>query len=999
MSQTDFQTLPARKLSLEKFRLETLLAFWVACIMLPAAAIFALLNFSQGNAQAAKKAQITETMLETLEKLQLACQPEEYFADQIKDAENMAGLPPRNSGLFADAGLLQLAPQRLQRQFSRFKNHDLLLLLVSGSEPGNVQVFHDQQRYPEVPRPGNRAALEVMQEYAALSSGRVSQRKTNETGRRLLKNFTESIFGIYLNPVTAERDFTTGFSERLGGCRLLTARRRIVAQDGKQLFSYIAVFREGDNSLVRSFAAAKKHLAESGFSFRMVMRKTIPFPFIFERPDGGLSLYGPVPAIQLLTGYFRGSDIFSALIRKGIMKHKPAIYPHFEVNAPPRLLNQGFSGRKAGFIIFLLLCSTLLAVKSFHQHGLLRVNIRGRLFLSVLIATALPAAVFIFYAQRYVNLHFELRKSELGMKMKNHLKLLELAVKSKDQAHSSRNAAFIEKVRSIANVAEEKELHQLITTGLDHTFSGVGLVRNDGIFIEKLDTQKAYVSRLENKLNITREFMYASIIRFFELLKLMQEKFNRQLQSSSRGKKLLALAQIFLPMDIDNFCSYEGTAQTSKQDFGNFRMMNYKFLPSAGDQEAKGAVLLLIQDIRDLATQIINESAGDWSFFRHKVDEGMINITIISCFDLNGTSLDPGMIWPPGQELTVPQLSIAQKISMGKSETISTTADSDGTPIITAARKIAGYPLIAVAECRMSEMARQRAATSIIITGNLLYILLLLTMLATILNELFTPPLEMLLTAARLTGEGTEVVIQNSFDNELAQLTGEFNLMSRQIKERERLERFISREASRTIASESLGMSELKSQKARRSMLFIHIRNFSHLNAILSPAELLKVLNIYFPFVEELITREGGQIDKYISDAVMAVFADQTNEAGCAQSACRTARALRSNFNQLNMELQKENLPVLSFGAGISTGEVISGRIGSYQGRLDYTVIGDRVNLAARLEALSHIDDENRILIDEETFICAQSICSAEFHGEINVKGKARPVKTYELKV
>lgn len=98
-----------------------------------------------------------------------------------------------------------------------------------------------------------------------------------------------------------------------------------------------------------------------------------------------------------------------------------------------------------------------------------------------------------------------------------------------------------------------------------------------------------------------------------------------------------------------------------------------------------------------------------------------------------------------------------------------------------------------------------------------------------------------------------------------------------------------------------------------------------------------------------------------------------------------------------NNRLRENSLPELEFGAGISTGEVISGRIGSYSGRLDFTVIGDHVNLAARLESMSHFDESSHILIDTATCEAVSHICKTLSHGEIKVKGKSLPVKTYEI--
>ncbi|HNX74185.1 MAG TPA: adenylate/guanylate cyclase domain-containing protein [Candidatus Rifleibacterium sp.] len=996
MTQTTASAKALRQIRPKPITLEHILRFWALAVLLPAAAVFCLLNYSEQQNREAAKASVTDNLLETFDNLQRACNPLNYFTDQIARCENHAGLPERNAPLFATRDGVSEVAGRLQRLFSRQMNHDLLLLITCESDLQSTRIFMDPVRVPDYPRPGLRAARELMKEYRNVATG--SPKPMSVASRRIFRSIATAVFGSYFDPLNADDDFSIGFSDMAGGNRIFSARRLVKSADGKTIFSYLAIFREAENMLAHSFSLATRQLADSDFTFRLKMLPANPFPFIHEDIDGTLKLYGPVDFALLTTGSFKNRDILKSLHQRGIMTYRPAIYPHFEITAPHQtFVNQEYPVRP-GFVIFLFLCLTLLLTRNFHQQGNMHVNIRTRLFLSVLLATILPTTTFVFYMHRHIKRDFLRRQQQVGMQLKNHLKQLELAVRSGDQAHYSGFQAFINKMREVACSSSKSELQHMLQTGLDKTFSGIGLLRNDGMLIESLDYEKIYVIKLEKKLQITREFVYASIIRFFQYMRLLQDSFLKNLQADSRGKKLLAMAEIFPPIDVDNFCSYEGTSQTSKQDFGNFRMMNYKMLPQQSATGRHGAVLLLIQDIRELAHLIIDEMARQPAFFRQKTEEGLIETTVISCFDLRCTTPDMNKIWPATRPAGQRTIEMAHRLALGKAERETFSVEADGTPIVTAARKMAGYPLIAIAECRMSKLGSYESLTLAIITGILFYILMLLSILVSILTGLFTPPIETLLSAAKLTGAGTPVQIKNSFKNELSHLTSEFNNMNEQIREREQLERFISREAAEIIVSESREHIDIAPQKVKRSIVFIHICDFSRLNTILTPEELFRLLNQYFSCAEECLKGTGGQIDKYIGDAIMAVFAEPAAGGNTAAScACMAAGNIISSLGTLNRALIENQLPGIRLGIGISSGEVISGRIGSYQSRLDYTVIGDRVNLAARLEAASHFGSESHILIDEETMKQAGHSFASRFYGEIAIKGKSLPVKTYEI--
>jgi adenylate cyclase len=172
------------------------------------------------------------------------------------------------------------------------------------------------------------------------------------------------------------------------------------------------------------------------------------------------------------------------------------------------------------------------------------------------------------------------------------------------------------------------------------------------------------------------------------------------------------------------------------------------------------------------------------------------------------------------------------------------------------------------------------------------------------------------------------------------------------------------------------------------SILFSDIKGFTALSEKLDPQEIVKFLNIYMTAMCNAIESHGGIVDKFIGDGIMAVFTGET-ENDHAVAAIRAALAMQAALKEL-----RESNPVVSeirMRIGINTGEVVAGNIGS-QTRMDYTVIGDNVNVASRIEGSSTPDG---VLVSASTWQAAQP----HFHGiaqpPLSVKNRAQPVMTY----
>ena len=198
---------------------------------------------------------------------------------------------------------------------------------------------------------------------------------------------------------------------------------------------------------------------------------------------------------------------------------------------------------------------------------------------------------------------------------------------------------------------------------------------------------------------------------------------------------------------------------------------------------------------------------------------------------------------------------------------------------------------------------------------------------------------------------------------------------------------------------------ELEAQEMVATVLFMDIRSFTSISEKLPPRELLTWLNQYLDVMSDCIMNYGGVIDKYIGDAIMAVFGipevHTTPEEikQDALNAIAASIAMHDKLQELNQKLQAEDKPEIKFGIGIHTGTVVAGSVGGAR-RLNYSVLGDTVNIAARLEAMNKeltADKPYKILLTNETFDYVSDRYDAEQVTTIQLRGRQQETMIYTI--
>ena len=230
-------------------------------------------------------------------------------------------------------------------------------------------------------------------------------------------------------------------------------------------------------------------------------------------------------------------------------------------------------------------------------------------------------------------------------------------------------------------------------------------------------------------------------------------------------------------------------------------------------------------------------------------------------------------------------------------------------------------------------------------------------------------------------------------------LATHFNEMVEGLQQRERIREIFGRYVTRQVADEILsGRVPLGGQRTTATVLFADIRGFTRLSETLAPEEVVALLNEYLGAMVTCVLDGGGVVDKYIGDAIMALFGVPVSSGSPeqdAQAAVRCAIQMSLALDQLNARrVAAGGLPV-ELGIGVHTGEVVAGNIGIPE-RMEYTVIGDTVNLCSRIEGLTR-DLGVRVLLSKSCVERLGDSHAVRFVETVTVKGRAQPVTVYTL--
>lgn len=206
--------------------------------------------------------------------------------------------------------------------------------------------------------------------------------------------------------------------------------------------------------------------------------------------------------------------------------------------------------------------------------------------------------------------------------------------------------------------------------------------------------------------------------------------------------------------------------------------------------------------------------------------------------------------------------------------------------------------------------------------------------------------------------------------------------------------KYLSQDIMKNVVS-NIDDLKLGGKRAVVTVLFSDIRGFTSLSEKMTAEEVSMILNEYFAEMEPIITKYNGVINKFIGDAVMAIFGEPIQDINHPKNAVKCAYEMLKKVEYLRDKWLYEGKPKIEIGVGINTGEVFIGNIGT-ETRMEYTVIGDTVNLASRIESYNKVYKTN-LLVSSSTYEYIADIADVIKINEVQIRGKAKKMNIYEV--
>lgn len=296
--------------------------------------------------------------------------------------------------------------------------------------------------------------------------------------------------------------------------------------------------------------------------------------------------------------------------------------------------------------------------------------------------------------------------------------------------------------------------------------------------------------------------------------------------------------------------------------------------------------------------------------------------------------------------------------------------------------------------------ATAMGAASRVVYQSALFALIILSisfLLGYFYSSTITSPIRQLMSAAKSISQGNfKTRFHPKTIDEIGQLGQAFNDMAMGLEERERVKAVFNKFHNKEIAEKLLsGEVRLGGEKRKATIFFSDVRGFTALSETMSPEQVLEMLNEYMTRMVSVIREHGGVVDKYVGDAIMALWGVPVEGPQDTEKAVRACLRMRQELEILNDLRVSRGQPALKIGMGLNFGEVVAGNVGSEE-KMEYTVLGDSVNLASRIESMTK-EYGTDLLISKSVFDEVGHMFMTESCTAKKVKGKSSAVQVFRV--
>ena len=254
----------------------------------------------------------------------------------------------------------------------------------------------------------------------------------------------------------------------------------------------------------------------------------------------------------------------------------------------------------------------------------------------------------------------------------------------------------------------------------------------------------------------------------------------------------------------------------------------------------------------------------------------------------------------------------------------------------------------------------------------------------------FTRPiLEITHAAASIAQGNLNIKLNINTNDEIEHLAYHFNAMVSGLKEKKKMQKFVSDSTMDMIKSGSMRHNMLGGEYRILTIFFSDIRGFTAMSENKKPSEVISIINFYLNLQSKIITDNGGNIDKFIGDEIMASFSGDDG----TDNAVKAGLQIQAAIKRENKKRKLEGKTVCEVGIGINRGEVIVGNIGSHE-HMDFTVVGSVVNVASRLCSTAK---PGKVIVDKSSYDRASCRYNVELQTPFAIKGISYPIDTYAV--